>query len=594
MLERLGQLAPTRQRLLLLITCLLLFCVWPGQVPLTERDEVRFSEASREMVESGDYLIPHFNYLPRYQKPILIYWLQSASMRVFGKNEVAARLPSAVAGILLVLLVHGFLLHWLPASAGEDERRRQRARGAALLGALALATMPFTAVWARAATTDATLTLFISTALLALLQADLESSAAGARRWYLLAALAGALAFLTKGPVGVVIPALVWFIYYLSRRELLPAIKRTPWVAMLVVFVLIAAPWFIATYIVDGPEFLRHFFLRENLQRYTTTKEGHGTQNLLLGLFTFPLLSLVFLFPFSAVLVRDLIAPPVSATSDHAARIRRFAWVWLACVIGFFSLSRTQLPQYIHSIAGAAALLFALHLLSRVEHPAEADGMFARRQHRAAFSELFVLLLIGIGWIGGLCYTLTRPTAEGAPLKGLAFPQPLTQHITWLLAGLGVLFLAGILFARARQSVERYSGWLVGGWGVLFTFIMLAVVPLYLHSAYGNSLALSGLLRSLPTTEPVWLYHIHTSESLVYYGHRRVTFHEKDRGAACDALPRILASGPMVTCVTNARGLALLRQHARIQQITRAGDYCLVRLTGEQTSPAGVPDKDGL
>jgi 4-amino-4-deoxy-L-arabinose transferase-like glycosyltransferase len=246
------------QRLLLVAGCAVLFCVWLTWVPLTEIDEARYTEATREMLQTGNYLIPHFNGHPRYQKPVLYYWIQSCSMRAFGISEQAARLPSALAVTLTVLLLHAFLLHWLAPEEMDEEKKRIR-RGAVFLGAASLAIVPLMAIWARSAVTDPTLTLFITGAMLALLQAELLSVTEPAphlRRWYLLASACMALAFLTKGPVGVVLPVVAWTLYHLSRRTLGAAARTVPWVGAILLFLLIAAPWYIATYFSVKWEFL--------------------------------------------------------------------------------------------------------------------------------------------------------------------------------------------------------------------------------------------------------------------------------------------------------------------------------------------------
>ena len=232
-------------------------------------------------------------------------------MRLLGHNEAAARFPSALAAILLVLLVHGFLLRWLPVRARPaDAEGQAAARGAAWLGALALATVPSLLLWARAATTDMTLTLFITASVLALGRADLTHAVPGSdlragRWWYLLAAAAAALACLTKGPMGAVIPALIWFCYHLLQRDLRTECRRVPWLPVLGLFLLIAVPWYLATYLFAGPAFVKHFFLTENLGRYSQMMEGHGTHNRWLGLFIFWPIALGMLFPFSPFLLHE-------------------------------------------------------------------------------------------------------------------------------------------------------------------------------------------------------------------------------------------------------------------------------------------------
>src|SRR5437867_12420741 len=96
---------------LVLLLCLagLLFFSGLGSMGLTDRDEGRNAEAGREMFETGDWISPTFNYEPRYAKPVFLYWLMSLSYRLFGVSEFAARLPSALFGVALILLQYLFL-----------------------------------------------------------------------------------------------------------------------------------------------------------------------------------------------------------------------------------------------------------------------------------------------------------------------------------------------------------------------------------------------------------------------------------------------------------------------------------------------------
>ena len=109
MLERLGRLAPWKQYGLLVLVSLALFLPFLWMMPLTEADEAIYAEATREMITTGNYLMPHFNSAPFYEKPIMTFWLQAASCRVFGISAFAVRLPSALLSLLLVLVLFAFL-----------------------------------------------------------------------------------------------------------------------------------------------------------------------------------------------------------------------------------------------------------------------------------------------------------------------------------------------------------------------------------------------------------------------------------------------------------------------------------------------------
>lgn len=321
------------QRVLLLGVCLLLYCTWFYRVPLTELDRALYGEVAREMAASHHYLIPHFDLAPFYEKPVLAYWLQVAALGIFGVHEIALRLPSALCAIALVLLLHAFLLRWL-VRPGLSPPARACAKGVAFTGGLAAAVIPSIAIWARIATMDMVTTLFITGAILGLLHADLLSREAGEaapRRTggcYLLAALSAGLAFLSKGPVGIIIPGLIWLIFHLCQRDLRVEARRVPWAYAALLFLVVAAPWYLATVVYDGPRFVRTFFLHENLARFAVAaREGHGFSASLLGrmegLCIYPLTALVILFPCSAFIIGELFSPSPATASCGATRSLR-------------------------------------------------------------------------------------------------------------------------------------------------------------------------------------------------------------------------------------------------------------------------------
>jgi len=583
LLVRLGNNSIIRQRVLLVLGCALLFGVWLTWAPLTEIDEARFVEASRQMAESHSlrgYLIPRFNGEPRYQKPILYYWIQAGSIRLFGAREWAARLPSAVAGLLLVLLVHAFLLRWLAPREAPDKMRAV-GRGAAFLGAAALAVMPLTAIWARAAVTDSLLTLFITGALLALLQADLETTANVAsttriRRWYMAAAVCIALAFLTKGPVGIILPALIWLAYHLSRRTLRAAARAMPWAGGIALFLLIAAPWYLATYALDGPGFLHHFFMAENVGRFTAVMEDHGSRNRLLGLLYYLPVSLLLLFPVSAFVAHDLIAPvdakAMPLDAGVFSRLRRFAWVWMAVIIAVFSLSATQLPSYIQAVSGAAAVLFALHLLAR--STAEPSSP---RQRRAGAVRQFLLAFVGLIWVGAPVAVLWHGRAAGSPLGSLPFPPLAAAIVLFLLLVSGGLFLHYLFSGNARRETLRLAGGLLAAWACLLAVLLLGFAPLVIRSQYGVSAALGRYLSSLPGQDPVLLYSRNASESVVFYSRRKVYFYVADDADAYPLFREKIERLPDALVVTDVPGLDKLGATAEMNMLRAVGPCIIMR-----------------
>ena len=565
MIEGLGRLSCNTQRILLILGCVVLFIVWFTRVPLTEIDEVRFSEATREMVASGDYLIPHFNGMPRYQKPILYYWLQSVSVRTLGVNEFAARLPSGLVALAMVLLLHAFLWRRL-----GDVGAMAHARGVAFLGAGALATMPLVAIWARAATTDITLTCCMTVALLALLQAELDGAG---HRWYWLAAGGMGLAFLTKGPVGLVLPGAVWLVYHLRQRDLRVAARRVPWIAVALIFLAIAVPWYAATWIYDGPGFLTHFFLAENIGRYTSIREGHGTAHRWLGVLLYLPIAMISLFPYSPFLLRDLASPfaGVRALRDDStlARIRRFAWVWLLTIIGFFALSKTQLPSYIQGIAPAAAILFALHVLGRLEAGPEA-------RPRGRWVELVLLGVLTILFVAAPLVLLLGGEVSTAT-GNATLPRPSAEILAGILALLGLVFFAGLLVTGLRQRPDAMISWVAIGWGALLAVLLVGVAPLYIQASYQYPVDAGLFLRQMPATTPVFYVAASPSEDVVYYARRKIEWYPVNDGDVSGALRRLRGLHGAAIILTDHAGLARLREIGEVTILQQAGNIFVVR-----------------
>ena len=187
-----------RNFVLLFLGCLLFHIAGTWSLPLIDRDEPRFAEAAREMRQRGDYVIPYFNDHYRFDKPPLTYWFQTASYRLFGENDFAARFPSAVAAALVAVL----LLAW--------GRRMESARvgwWAAIIFTLCLQTF----MHAKAAVADMWLVLFVTAAhwagyeLLFAEEKEKRSTSNVQRstsKWWWIFYCALAFAFLAKGPVG--------------------------------------------------------------------------------------------------------------------------------------------------------------------------------------------------------------------------------------------------------------------------------------------------------------------------------------------------------------------------------------------------------
>ena len=290
---------------------------------LFDHDEGAFSEATRGMFERGDFITTYLNDRVRFDKPILIYWLQAASIAAFGTDVWAFRLPSALAGTFWVLGIFLFT---------RRVTDHQTATAAALIGATALGINMISHV----ATADALLNMILSTTMLCMYLYSQRPSKGLLVAVYTLMALG----VLTKGPVAVVIPFLAGGLFYLTsgyRTEFLKAIFFIPgWI----LFLLIAAPWYILEYMAQGQAFIDGFFMKHNVNRFNNAMEGHDG-----GLLFYPLVLPFLMAPFGGLLIRIL--PSIKTTLKNGDTLNRFLWIWFLVVLTMFSLASTKLPHYI-------------------------------------------------------------------------------------------------------------------------------------------------------------------------------------------------------------------------------------------------------
>jgi 4-amino-4-deoxy-L-arabinose transferase-like glycosyltransferase len=320
-----------------------------GATSLWDVDEGVNAQAAREMHDAGTWVIPTFNYQLRTAKPVMLYWLQRASYAAFGVSEWSARLPSAAAGCLAVLLTY-------------ELARRMFGRATGLLAGVVLASAAQFGVLAHAATPDATLLLFTALTYLAFWAGHTN----GSRRWWVPTAVACGLAVLTKGPIGVGLPGLVILLYFAWNRELGRLLdRRIAWAAL--AFVLVAGPWYGLVSNETRGEWVKAFIGRENLHRFTDPMEGHRGP-----LWYYPAAILVMFAPWSAFLgaviwygvrgtTRSPEAAPVLAPETRAHRL---LVCWVVVYLLVFSAAATKLPNYIFPLYPALAILTARFLTS--------------------------------------------------------------------------------------------------------------------------------------------------------------------------------------------------------------------------------------
>ena len=475
------------QRLIILFFGVILYLVSAIHMPMTEMDEARFSSATYNMVTSGDYIVPSFNGEPRYQKPILYYWFQAASINTFGKTEWAARIPSAIFGLLLVLAIHTLLHFWLSKLKDFDPEKGKRA---AFLSVLGIMIVPLLWVWTHSATTDMLLSLNIGLSILALLHMALlnhqarENNEKVSRKsryiWYSVAIVFAALAVLTKGPVGIAVPIIIWLAYYLYNRELLTELKRVPWWLIIPLFVLIVLPWYCAANLQTGGDFMAHFLGQENIGRFSDTQEGHGGKIPFLYFLSVMIPANLFLaFPLTPFIVHEMIYPfnGEKQSGNILAIIRRFAFVGIISIFAIFSLSSTQLPSYTHSVVTPLALMFAVFMCGYCLEQKEPT-----KEAKVALKVSKILMVTFTFLLcGGVFYAIVAGGFDGK------YTTLFLDNNTKILLGIPFVFICGYCIISVvcwfKRNPKFMTHYLVS-FGILALFLVLAVAPIMVQTAF--------------------------------------------------------------------------------------------------------------
>jgi 4-amino-4-deoxy-L-arabinose transferase-like glycosyltransferase len=331
--------SPTRRYLwagLALVLLALWFAKLPNR-PLAHPDEGRYAEISREMVASGDWVTPRLDGFAYFQKPPLQYWATAIAFEAFGRSEWTARLWTALAGLGSVLLTWFAGRRLLGATAGD-------------FGALALLASPYFVVMSGINTLDMGVSLFLSSAVFAYLLSRQAPTRRAETRWMLLAWAAMALAVMSKGLIGVVLPLATLVGYAVWHRDL-GAVRHLHWVPGLAVFLAITAPWFVLAARAN-PEFLEFFFLHEHFQRFTSTVHNRAGP-----IWYFVPILLLAVAPWIAPAAAGIARAWRSRPEAGTVSTRRFLLFWCAIVFAFFSLSQSKLPAYLLPIVPALALL---------------------------------------------------------------------------------------------------------------------------------------------------------------------------------------------------------------------------------------------
>lgn len=402
---------------------------------LVHPDEGRYAEIAREMSISGDWVTPRLNGIKYFEKPALQYWITAATFDAFGVHHWTARLWPALAGFLCVMFIGYVGLRIGGPQLG-------------LYAAAALGGSVWQVIEAHLLTLDAGLTLWMGIGLGALFIAQRGNATPREERgWMLIAWAALALAVLSKGLIGVVLPGGALVLYTLATRDW-AVWRRLHLGGGLIVLLAIAAPWFVVVSL-KNPEFFDFFFIHEHFTRFLTSehrREGPWWYFLpILAVGTLPWLPVL-----AWTLRRAWTRAPVETNGFCWSR---FAMAWAAFILVFFSASGSKLPSYVLPMAPALALIIGRELALAP------DSLLLRLSVPlvALMGALVLTALLGFDAIAA------RWADEGQPLPLLLAYGP------WIKAALGVAFAGSVLSLAAIRRGRRTAAVLLLAFATLIS-----------------------------------------------------------------------------------------------------------------------------
>jgi 4-amino-4-deoxy-L-arabinose transferase-like glycosyltransferase len=369
-----------------------------GVSSIWDANEAFYAQTPREMIETGDYITPSFNFQLRMNKPVLSYWNVAASYHLFGISEWSERVPIAIGAVVVIGTAFGL-------------GRLLGGTLAGLLAAIVLATSPRLVLLARRIIIDVHITMWTGLVLLCFALAETRPRH---RRLYLcLMYVAAGFGVLTKGPVAVFLPAVVFFLYLVWQKRL-GDLRHMMLPAGAVISLAIVVPWYYLLYREHGWEYIGSFIFGENLGRYA---EAVGEQSR--GMLFYLPVMLADLFPWSVMIP---VALWWALRHERHDRVARLLVVWIAAIVIFFSFSGTKEDLYILPIVPAEAALIGAML---------AKAMESRFVAWATGASAAVLALVGaVGlWAFGIA---DRYSLDGAAFVGAVALAGGIAGLVWL------------------------------------------------------------------------------------------------------------------------------------------------------------------
>ncbi len=427
---------------------LLLNLIGNASIGLWDRDEPRYAVATREMLASGNWLVPSFNAEPRYHKPVMIYWLMSVSYKLMGDNPFGVRLLSALCGTGTCLAVW-----WLG--------RKVVGPRAAYLASLALATAPIVVVESKLGTIDSTLSLVLVSMFFLLWDLSFAASRRKAALFWVLMAVG----VLLKGPVAPVLTIATFGMSWLFGGPI-GFLKRLEWKWGVPLCLALTMPWYVSVYLATDGAFYKEAVGKHVIERVTTKMEDHGGFP---GYY--PVLSLALFFPWSG-----LVFPAVLGAWNRRKNHPAFGFVlgWMVGPMIVLELMGTKLIHYYLPAYPSMGLLVGWMIVAL-----EGEGVNIRR---------WKLGRLGLGISTGVGVAATIGTAAGAFLVPSQLIAPFLVMSAVMGVGMG-MSLETMLKGRTERAAYTFAGTLALFLAVMAGWLLPTAEPMRMSRLVGERLA---------------------------------------------------------------------------------------------------------
>lgn len=570
--------------LLILSFVFFFFKLW--SFSLFDVDEPRYAEAAREMIESNNWITPYFNYVVRFDKPVLFYWLIAVSYKVFGISEFAARFPSALMATLIVFAIFFFGKKHIDAKFG-------------FICSLIILTSIQVIGLARMSITDMTLSAFITFMLLSGFTAA-HALEPQKKFWWYAFYIFMALGMLTKGPIVPAIAVIVLGPYFILTGKFVEVFKTCQLLKGSLLFLLIAAPWYILVIMENGQPYIDQFFLKDNLQRFVGTVSGHSAPFyfffivILVGFLPwstflpFALFKYVkpiyltyknksgnydecslnsknslinaLLCPFNKMYI-FLIAPIASAYKDVSIEkyISIFSLLWFLIIFIFFSASGTKLLTYVLPLFPALGLLVGNLWYEFIEKPSDESD-----KYMLISSGLLVAMFLILSYL--VTYQFNSLMPRDAKVLNLNNENVYCAMIL----SLGTILT--FIFIYTKQRINALASIIV--MMVIVGFVALyGVVPKVNNAAQGHLNKLINVANNYPGGENAIITCGLVKPSIIFYTRKQVKHVEPDQN---ELLLTYLSNPKRIFIITRVKFLDELYEKYNVYIINKGKRFALI------------------